>query len=84
MQTNKNTFSTDSFVLASYLLCESFNLISIDRTNPRRMVFVFDDTVNRPSLVELFFSYKAQIEPNRFYSAQRNLKQLIYQNERSL
>lgn len=76
-----NTFSTDSFVLASYLLCESFKLISINRDNPKRMIFVFEDSDQRGSLVELFFSYRAQVEPNRFYSAQRNLKQMIYQNK---
>lgn len=76
-----NTFSSDSFVLASYLLCESFKLISINRDNPKRMIFIFEDSNQRESLIELFFSYRAQVEPNRFYSAQRNLKQMIYQNK---
>ena len=78
---NTGTFSTDSFVLASYLLCESFKLISINRENPRRMIFIFEDSKDRATLIELFFSYRARVEPNRFYSAQRNLKQMIYQNK---
>ncbi len=81
MENNKNTFSTDSFVLASYLLCESFNLIGVNKDNPKRMIFIFEDSKKRASIIELFFSYKASIEPNRFYSAQRNLKQMIYQNK---
>lgn len=75
------TFSTDSFVLASFLLCESFKLLDINRDNPKRMVFIFEESGNRVSAIELFFSYKAHVEPNRFYSAQRNLKQMIYQNK---
>ena len=75
------TFSSDSFVLASYLLCESLKLLSINRDNPKRMIFIFEDTLNREHLIETFFSYKAKVEPNRFYSAQRNLKQMIYQNK---
>lgn len=75
-QTNK--FSTDSFVLASYLLCASFNLIGVNKDNPKRMIFIFEDSEKRMEAIELFFSYKARIEPNQFYSAQRNLKQLIY------
>lgn len=81
MENNKNTFSTDSFILASYLLCESFNLIGINKDNPKRMIFIFEDAKNRATAIETFFSYKARIEPNRFYSAQRNLKQMIYQNK---
>ena len=81
MENNKNIFSTDSFVLASYLLCESLKLTSINMDNPKRMIFVFEDSTQRKPLIELFFSYKAQVEPNRFYSAQRNLKQMIYQNK---
>ena len=41
--TNKKTFQTDSFQLASFLLCESFPIISVDRTNSKRVVFVFED-----------------------------------------
>ena len=74
-----NTFSTDSFVLASYLLCESFRLLSINKDNPKRMIFVFEESQKRASAIDLFFSYKTQVEPNRFYSAQRNLKQRIYE-----
>lgn len=78
---NNNIFSTDSFVLSSFLLCESFKLISINRDNPKRMIFIFEDSGDREHLIEIFFSYKATVEPNRFYSAQRNLKQMIYQNK---
>lgn len=78
---NKNTFSTDSFVLAGYLLCESLKLVSINKDNPKRMIFIFEDSGHREHLIEIFFSYKATVEPNRFYSAQRNLKQMIYQNK---
>ena len=78
MDTNK-TFQTDSFLLACFLLCESCNLISIDRFNPRRMQFIFEDNPKRQSLTDDFLSYRCMIEPHRFYSAQKDIKALIYQ-----
>lgn len=77
---DKNTFSTDNFQLAAYLLVESCKLVSVNKTNPRRALFVFEDSENRQFLTEKFLSYEAQVEPHRFFSAQKDLKQLIYEN----
>lgn len=81
-QTHK-TFSTDSFQLASFLLAESCKLISLDRTNPRRVVFVFEESEEREKLTEAFLSHTAKIEPHKLYASQRDLKQMIYQNNNS-
>lgn len=76
---NTNTFSTDAFLLACYLLSEACRLIDIDKTNPDRMIFIFEETDSRVKLTQDFLAHKAIIEPHRFYSAQRDLKQLIHQ-----
>lgn len=81
MENNIKTFSTDSFNLASFLLSQSCRLVNLDRTNPKRIIFIFEDTSERAALTEMFLMSKAQIEPNRFIAAQKNLKQLIYQNQ---
>lgn len=75
-----NTFATDNFQLASYLLSESCKLISCNKDNPRRVVFVFEETEERQTLTQKFLSYEASVEPHRFFSAQKDLKQLIYAN----
>ena len=80
MNKNKDlTFYTDNFQLASYLLSESCRLSSIDKNNPKRAVFVFEDSDKRNLLTNRFLSYEAKVEPHRFFSAQKDLKQLIYQ-----
>lgn len=76
---NNKSFATDSFQLASYLLAESIVLIGMNTTNPRRMVFVFEESNRRKDLTEKFLSYKALVEPHRFYSAQKDIKQMIHQ-----
>lgn len=80
MSNEHKTFSTDNFQLASYLLSEACKLLSVDKTNPKRANFVFEDTKERKSLTDKFLSYQASVEPHKFFSAQKDLKQLIYQD----
>ncbi|EKD63021.1 MAG: hypothetical protein ACD_51C00361G0003 [uncultured bacterium] len=76
--TNTNIFSTDSFQLASYLLSESVHLIETNKSNPKRVLFIFEESDLRKKLTDEFLAYKAKIEPHRFASAQKDLKQIIY------
>lgn len=80
-QYDKQTFYTDNFQLACYLASESIKLLSLDKTNPRRVVFIFEESPQRKSLTQKFLAYEALVEPHRFFSAQKDLKQLIYQNK---
>lgn len=76
-------FSTDNFQLACFLLSESCQLFSLDRTNPKRVSFNFADTPKRQELTNKFLAHEALVEPHRFTSAQRDLKQLIYEKDTS-
>lgn len=76
-QINK-TFETDNFQLASYILSKSCMLLSVKKDNPKRVVFVFDDSPEREKLTQEFLSYQGSVEPHKYFSAQKDLKQLIY------
>jgi len=83
MDTQSNSqiiFQSDNFQLACYLLAESVKLLSLDKANPRRVLFVFEESEQRKALTHKFLAYEALVEPHRFFSAQKDLKQLIYQN----
>lgn len=73
-----STFSTDNFQLAAYLLATSCQLLMVDKFNPKRVVFIFEETEQRREQAQKFISYQALVEPHRFFSAQKDLKQLIY------
>lgn len=75
----ETTYPTDNFALAAYLLAEGCTLLSVDKRNLRRAVFIFQESERRSMLSNEFFSYQSKVEPNRFYSAQRNLKQMLYE-----
>lgn len=78
---NNKQFTTDSFLLASYLLAESCTLLSLDKTNPKRVIFVFKESDERKHLTEKFLAHRGLIEPHRFYAGQKDIKQLLYQNQ---
>ncbi len=77
-EVTNNLFPTDNFQLACYLLCESCLLKSVDKTNPRRVIFKFHDDDRRREVTEKFLRYEGLVEPHKFFSAQKDLKQLIY------
>lgn len=77
MQSNQN-FSTDSFILASFLLSYECILLDVDKSNPRRAYFIFKNSKELEELIDQFHSYQAKIEPHKFFNAQKDLKQRLY------
>ena len=73
-----NPFSTDNFQLASYLLSKSCLLVAVNKDNPKRVAFIFEETPERERLTSEFLSYQGTVEPHKYFSAQKDLKQLIY------
>ncbi|MFH1890975.1 MAG: DUF5659 domain-containing protein [Candidatus Kuenenbacteria bacterium] len=74
---NQN-FQTTDFYTAVFLLANGFKLIEIDKTNPRRFCFVFQDQENRGKLLEDYFNGNARIDPRQFVSSIKELKTLMY------
>lgn len=75
------TFSTDSFMLAAFLLSAAIPMIGRNNTNPKRIIFVFEESKLREELTEKFFAHKALVEPHSFFNAQKDLKQMIYSDK---
>jgi hypothetical protein len=75
------TFTTDSFILATFLTSQGLSPVGLNNTNPKRMVFLFEESSKRKELTDKFLSFKALVEPHRFYSAMKDIKQMIYQNQ---
>lgn len=81
MKDEKNSqFILSDFYLAAFLRANGFRLLNIDKNDPRRAVFVFEDKEGRQSLVEDFLFGRAQVEPKSFVSAIKELKQLLHSN----
>lgn len=74
----KQRFELSDFYLAVFLRANNFQLLETIKDDPRRVLFVFEDTKNRQNLVEDFLFGRAKIEPKSFVAAIKELKQLLH------
>jgi len=75
---NKNEYVLSDFYGAVYLKTCGLQLIGINRTDPRRFRFVFEDREDRAKLIEDFFAGRAVVEPRQFTAAIKEAKALMY------
>lgn len=75
---NENNFGTSDFYLAAFLAAKGLKLNHVDRNDPRRFVFVFENVKHREKLVQDFLFGDAEVEPKSFVGAIKNLKNLLY------
>lgn len=77
-------YSTSSFYSACFLLAKGMHLIGIDRTNPRRCEFVFEDSPERERLLHDFsFAFDNDpvvlVDARRLITAIKTLKEKLYE-----
>ena len=85
---NKDTakkFSTSNFYLACFLLVKGMSLIGLDRTDPKRCEFIFEDTSTREKLSNDFaFANENDqcllVDARRLIAAIKNLKEKLYED----
>lgn len=68
-------FATSDLALAGYLKLRGLELVNIDRTNPKRAVFRFDDTVDVAEQLVIEF---ANSDFRKYDAELRSLKKLIH------
>lgn len=70
-------FSTTDLSLAAALYM-TFPIASLDRSDPRRVKFVFEDSDELKKACETFFAGASLVEPKAYFSALRNIKNRLY------
>ncbi len=74
-----STFETSDIALAAYLFSSGTNLTGIDRSNPRRAVFVFD--IPKPDLLAKWQEGKAIVNALAYHNAYQELKAKLFRRE---
>lgn len=75
---NDNYNEVSDLGLAASLTASGFVVIEVDRSNPRRVVFVFDKSPELQHLVDLFWSNKLLLPASVLLEHIRQLKSRIY------
>lgn len=70
--TINQTYETSDLAQATYLYCSGVDLISINRNNPRRCIFVFKSP--DPELISKWNAGLAEVNAMAFSNAYQSLK----------
>ncbi len=78
--TQDELFSTYDLGLAGALLTGGFKLISLNKTNPKKVSFHFPQEEDLDRAVEDYFSGNFQVDAQTYFNHIKSLKNRIYTN----
>lgn len=76
--TQPNTYSTADLGFCAALVCLGLELIELDRSNPRKVRFVFDNSSDVSRYEADFWSDRLSINPRAYFDNLKMLKARIY------
>ncbi len=77
-QQQETEYRVSDLYVAAFLLANDAELLSVDKTDRKRAVFVFSNSENSERLLADFWSKRASVEPRAFIAAIKEAKELIY------
>ena len=78
---NKNEFSTSDLGLATVLVTLNYELLELNRSNPKKIKFVFKEEENTEKVVNDYFNDRIKLPALTLFNNQKNLKSRIYSGE---
>jgi len=78
--TNQQFYKTSDLGLTTALSLD-FPIKTIDRNDPRKVLFVFDQTDELDNFVDKYWRSEITVEPERFTNQMKNIKTRIYSGE---
>ena len=78
---NQNEFSTFDLGLATVLVTLNYELLELDRSNPKKIKFVFKEEENTEKVVNDYFNDRIKLPALTLFNNQKNLKSRIYSGE---
>ena len=75
---NDNYFYTYDLGCSSSLISKGFTLESLDKTNPRKIQFIFRRTTGIEKIVDEYWSDKLEVKARSFFDNTKMLKNRIY------
>ena len=73
-----DVIKTSDFTLASTLLCIGFDIIAIDKQNPKRVVFYYKKTSDLETQIKRYWGGEILVKPQDFAYAQREIRAQIH------
>lgn len=77
LNTNDHYFTYD-LGCSSALICAGFELVSLDKTNPRKVQFIFKREVGIEDIVNDYWADRLEVKARTFFDNTKMLKNQIY------
>jgi hypothetical protein len=71
-------FSTSDLALSATLICNNIYLDSIDKSDPRKALFIFKSSQELQKTIEKYWRGELRIEPRRYFDNLKSLKARLY------
>lgn len=75
---NQNELSSFDLGLATVLVTLGYELLKLDKSNPRKVRFVFKKAKNIEQATDDYFNNKIKLPALNLFNNQKNLKNRIY------
>jgi len=79
--TNDKNYETHDMALAAALLTSGHRPINLNISNPRRVCFVFEQTVELNGCVNSYWTKALAVEPKSYFDSLRDLKSWMYSEQ---
>lgn len=76
-----NEYQTRDFYIAAFLLALGHKIAHVNRDNPKRVFFAFNEFEGREDLIRAFLFGEAQVGAQAFIAAIKTLKGLIHADD---
>lgn len=73
-----NDFSTFDLALSATLLCSNIYLDSIDKSDPRKALFIFKGSQGLQKTIQKYWRGELRIEPRQYFDNLKALKARLY------
>ena len=80
MKINQNEFSTFDLGLATVLITVGYKLIRMEKSNPKKVKFVFEKDKDIERTIEDFWNDELKVRAQTLLNNQKVLKNRIYSN----
>lgn len=71
-------FTTYDLGVSTALLCTGFELLSVDKMNPRKALFVFKKEEDIEDIVDQYFSDRLEVKARSYFDHLKALKNMLY------
>lgn len=73
-----NPFSTFDLGTSVALVCAGYELLHIDKTNPKKALFLFENSDDLVECTRMYWKNELQVDALQYWNTLKNLKNQIY------